>query len=123
MGRSGWLRNSGVTVMARSNGRPFTKGRSENHGGQPRMPTELRERAQGYSVEALDTLRALMVDAAQPGAVRVASATAILDRGHGKPTVAVDVRPKRSLADFTNEELLALAFVAEGEAALANLTS
>ncbi len=109
--------------MTRSSGRPFTKGQSGNPGGRPRQPAELRERAQSYSVEAIDTLRALMADAGQPGSVRVASATAILDRGYGKPTVEVDVRPKRSLADFTNEELLALALAAGDEDMAASLTN
>ncbi len=97
---------------ARTVGRPFTKGASGNPGGRPKMPTELRERAQAYSVEAIDTLRALMADAAQPGSVRVASASAILDRGHGKPVAMVEVRPKRSLADYSTEELFALAGLA-----------
>jgi hypothetical protein len=97
----------------RTIGRPFAKGQSGNPGGRPRMPVELRERAQAYGVEALDTLRALMSDASQPGSVRVASASAILDRGYGRPTVSVDVRPKRSLADYTTDELLALAMIAE----------
>lgn len=106
----------------RTVGRPFTKGASGNPGGRPKLPPELRERAQSYSVEAIDTLRALMVDDGQPGSVRVASASAILDRGHGKPVATVDVRPKRSLADYTTDELLALAMLAgeDGDAGLAN---
>ena len=95
--------------MTRGNGRPFTKGRSGNPGGRPKLPAELRERAQAYSVEALDTLRALMADVSQPGSVRVASASAILDRGYGRPTVSVEMKPKRSIADFTTDELRALA--------------
>ncbi len=87
------------------------------------MPAGLRERAQVYSVEAIDTLHALMCDEAQTGSVRVAAASAILDRGHGKPVAIVDVRPKRSLADYTTDELMALAMLAEADAAGGDLVN
>lgn len=73
------------------------------------MPEELKGRAQAYSVEALDTLHALMRDPEQSGAVRVSAAVAIMDRGYGKPTVTVDMQPKRTIADYTTDELRALA--------------
>lgn len=100
-------------------GRPFAKGQSGNPGGRPRLPAELRERAQSVTADMLDTLIALAKDPGQPGHMRVSAANSVLDRGHGKPTVSVDVRAKRSLADFTTAELLALAAAAmEGQALL-----
>ncbi len=95
--------------MTRGAGRPFAKGQSGNPGGRPRIPEELKSRAQAYSVEALDTLHALMRDPEQSGSVRVSAAVAIMDRGYGKSTVTVDMQPKRTIADYTTDELRALA--------------
>lgn len=80
--------NSGKTAK-RSAGRPFAKGTSGNPGGRPKLPTEIRERAQHYAVEMLDTLRNLAVDPDEKGPVRVAAAIAVLDRAHGKPVAPI----------------------------------
>lgn len=73
----------------RSKGRPFVKGRSGNPDGRPKLPAELRERAQHFAVEMLDVLRGLAVDENEKGAVRVAAASAILDRAYGRPVAPV----------------------------------
>ena len=112
--RSDQRRNS----TGRTVGRPFAKGQSGNPGGRPKLPAELRERAQAVTADMLDTLIALAKDTGQPGHVRVSAANSVLDRGHGKPTVSVDVRPRHSLADFTTAELMALAAAAMEEHAL-----
>lgn len=115
MKRSDLRRNSAGRVV----GRPFAKGQSGNPGGRPRLPAELRERAQAVTADMIDVLIALAKDTGQPGHVRVLAANSVLDRGHGKPTVSVDVRAKRSLADYTTAELLGLAAAAmEGQAVL-----
>ena len=77
------------SARKRGDGKPFQKGRSGNPGGRPKLPAALKERAQAYSVEMIDTLHELATDKAQPGSVRVSAAVAILDRGYGRPTVAV----------------------------------
>jgi hypothetical protein len=59
--------------------------------GRPRgVPNKatfaVREIARAYTVEAVEALAAVMRDATAPHAARVSAATALLDRGHGRPT-------------------------------------
>jgi hypothetical protein len=49
----------------------------------------MRAAARELTQRAIDTLAATMNDPQAPPAARVSAATAILDRGHGKPTQAV----------------------------------
>ena len=54
--------------------------------GTPNKSTsDLREAAQQFTADALQTLVDVMKDDGQPAAARISAATAILDRGHGKP--------------------------------------
>jgi hypothetical protein len=70
---------------------------------------ELREAASQHTEAALGVLVALMNDAEQPGSVRVAAAQAVLDRGHGRPSQAIETRiEKVDVKDMTDEELLAI---------------
>ena len=67
-------------------GRGFSKGRSGNPGGRPKLPEDVkhvRELARLYTQQAVDAL----VDVLNKGggAARVAAANVILDRGWGKP--------------------------------------
>lgn len=95
--------------MKRGAGKPFAKGQSGNPGGRPKLPAELRERAQAVTADMLDVLIALARDPVQSGAVRVSAANSVLDRGHGRPVATVTVGAKHSLADYSTAELLALA--------------
>ncbi len=60
--------------------------------------------------EALDALRAVVTSANAPAAARVSAATAILDRGWGKPKETVDVTARGPtledlvLASYKREE-------------------
>jgi hypothetical protein len=72
--------------------------------GVPNKATaDVKAAAQKYTSKAVKVLATIMEDKDQAGAARVAAANAILDRGYGKPTQAVNhggnvtVRP---LADF-----------------------
>ena len=54
--------------------------------GQPnRVTRELKTLAQQYTEQALLVLAEVMRDGRAPHAARVHAATALLDRGHGKP--------------------------------------
>jgi hypothetical protein len=69
-------------------GRPFPKGQSGNPGGRPKELREVIELARSHTTDAIKTLVAAMNCA--PWGARIAAAIAILDRGWGKPTQAVD---------------------------------
>lgn len=68
----------------------FQKGQSGNPGGRPRGFKAARELARRHTVEALETLIALM-RSSRSEQVQLAAANAILDRGWGKPTQALSV--------------------------------
>ena len=58
--------------------------------GVPNKATAVvREIAQKYTVDAVEALAAVMREPGSPHAARVSAATALLDRGHGKPTQPV----------------------------------
>jgi hypothetical protein len=66
----------------------FEKGRSGNPGGRPKEHGEIRELARRHT----DTAIATLVEVCHAGkneSARVAAATALLDRGYGKPAVPV----------------------------------
>jgi hypothetical protein len=74
-------------------------GTSGNPDGRPIRPTTIERRrieadakalARECAPEALSTLKAIMLDMKTPPAARISAAVA-LDRGHGRPTQAVDV--------------------------------
>lgn len=71
-------------------GRPFQKGRSPNPGGRPRVIAHVRDLAQEYTPEAIQTLAEIMTDKHESASARVAAASAILDRGYGKPTTFIE---------------------------------
>jgi hypothetical protein len=79
----------------------FKPGVSGNPGGRPKTPQTIevrriilgvREAARELTLDALDTLATIMKDPKAPAAARISAALALLDRGHGKPYQAVDVK-------------------------------
>jgi hypothetical protein len=72
------------------------------------------EAAQVFTRSAVATLASIMRDKSQPAAARVSAATAILDRGHGKPKQAIigggpeDPPVRVDLSNLSDEELAAL---------------
>jgi hypothetical protein len=75
-------------IQREPNGR-FLKGFSANPNGKSPVVREVQELARTHTVEAIETLCDIMRDPQQPGATRVAAATALLDRGYGRPPQAI----------------------------------
>jgi len=64
---------------------PWVKGASGNPGGRPKELPDVRALARSRGKEAIDTLYAIVRDKKAPAAARIAAATALLDRGYGRP--------------------------------------
>jgi hypothetical protein len=74
-----------------------------------RSETDRRRRqaaARELTQDAIDTLASVMKDPKAPPAARISAAVALLDRGHGRPTQAVDVAVETyDYSQMTNEQL------------------
>lgn len=85
----------------------FKPGQSGNPGGRPKAPKEsldIKALAKSFSKEAIEALRLAL----QMPRERVAAATALLDRGWGRPQQTLNVRRIADITDLDDEELLAL---------------
>jgi len=68
----------------------FQPGISSNPGGRPKVLADVQAAAQEHSVDAIRTLASIMNNAKAPAAARIAAASALLDRGYGKPSQAIN---------------------------------
>lgn len=75
-------------MAGRKPGGPKTGGRKP--GSPNKANRSLREAARSFTDDALKVLAEIMVNGTGEAA-RIAAASAILDRGHGRPTQAVEV--------------------------------
>jgi hypothetical protein len=68
----------------------FKKGTSGNPGGRPKLLQDVRDLAREYTREAIETFVHVMKNVKAPATARIAAASALLDRGWGKPYQTVD---------------------------------
>jgi hypothetical protein len=95
----------------------FKPGTSGNPGGRPKKPGGIEARrivadvkalARSVAPEAVKTLRNIMNDPKAPPAARIGAATAILDRGYGRPGQSIEVSgtvAAYDLSTLSEEEL------------------
>lgn len=67
------------------------EGAGRPQGAVNKATADIRVAAQEYTDEALLVLAEVMRSTEHPAAARVSAASAILDRGHGKPKQSLDV--------------------------------
>ena len=72
------------------NGR-FVKGKSGNPGGRKRQSTEFKAACEELTISALNVLKEIMLDPAQPAAARIKAAEVIIDRAYGKAPQALEI--------------------------------
>jgi hypothetical protein len=89
-------------------------GETGNPGGRPAVVKEVRELAQQYTVEAIETLANIMQDPSEHASARVHAADIILNRGHGKAPQVIENRnfdsmPEADLDKFIRDSLRRLA--------------
>jgi len=85
-------------AFAKGNTFAFKKGRSGNPGGRPSLPVDLRELVKVKTASAVAVLVDVMESKKSPPSARVAAATALLDRGWGRPTQSVEADVKGELS-------------------------
>lgn len=81
---------------------PFVKGQSGNPGGRPREDAEVKALARAAGPEAIDKLLELM--RGDDRRTALAAAQALLDRGYGKPSQALE--HSGAVASLTHEQWL-----------------
>jgi hypothetical protein len=64
---------------------PFQKGQSGNPGGRAKVDGDLRELARSKCPEMIDVLVKIALDEQKNASARVTAASAVIDRGYGKP--------------------------------------
>jgi hypothetical protein len=78
---------------------------------------DIKGLAKEASEAAIETLKSVMSDPKAPPAARVGAATAILDRGYGKPTQTIDANVSilDKLSDAEQRALLSVLDAIEGD--------
>ena len=89
----------------------WAKGQSGNPGGRPRILEAVRDIARESTTLAIETLRTIAADTEAPHAARVSAATALLDRGWGRPLqghAVLAVSAPKSVREMSDGELMAM---------------
>jgi hypothetical protein len=76
--------------LARDDPNPFGRPKRPETIEARRVVADVKAAARELTPEAVDTLKEAMADQKAPWAAKIAAAIAILDRGWGKPTQAVE---------------------------------
>jgi hypothetical protein len=90
-----------------TNGRKFQKGQSGNPGGRPKAAETVRDLARSHTTEAMQALVKIATKGKSESA-KVQAATAILERGWGKPLQQVEVK-RTPFDELSPDELRAVA--------------
>lgn len=69
---------------------PFVKGQSGNPGGRPKALRDVIEAARAHTQDAIATLASITTNPEAPEAARISAATALLDRGWGRPKQTIE---------------------------------
>jgi Family of unknown function (DUF5681) len=69
----------------------FIPGQSGNPGGRPKGEVHVRELARARTADAVQTLVDVMTSKSSPASARVLAASALLDRGYGRPSQQLDL--------------------------------
>jgi len=81
-----------VAEQSLRNLRPWARGQSGNRDGRPRLLyRKMLRAARQAGPQAVQTLREIMADGTAPPSARIAAATALLDRGFGKPREHIEL--------------------------------
>ena len=89
----------------------WAPGKSGNPGGRPRIIEAVRDIARESTTLAIETLRTIAADTEAPHAARVSAATALLDRGWGRPMQGVammTVAAPKGVREMTDAELMVM---------------
>lgn len=72
-----------------------------------KTPTDIRSLARSHTNSAIKTLAGIMNESEAPAAARVSAASALLDRGWGKPNQTMEMTVKRVTASQLGDDELA----------------
>ena len=92
----------------------WVKGQSGNPGGRPKALGDIREIARQHTDAAIKVLINVMGDAEAAASARVGAATALLDRGWGRPAQTINasidhgVEPDAGLIGYAGDLLATL---------------
>ena len=106
--------HDGFTMAERDEKGLWKKGQSGNPSGKPK--SDIKALARQHTETALKALVDIVRSPKTPAAARVQAATALLDRGYGKPTQHVEAKVAR-VSDLTDDELRLIAALGTGSEA------
>jgi hypothetical protein len=83
----------------------FSKGRSGNPGGRPKVVAEIQTAARNMTGEVLARFLKIIIDDDADPRAQVAAGREILDRGWGKPTQMIDAKVNIPVKSYRGVDL------------------